>query len=532
MRNKIYVFIAVMAVSSLLLAACVPATGSPAPADVGGQPTEEATPTGGEITPAEPTALTATPWALQAFGGADVPLAALQGKNITLEFRADGGAGGSAGCNIYGGDYTVDGNKLTFSPLITTMMACDPPLMTLEQAYLAALAKTASFKVVDGQLDLMDANDQMILSFLPLESKGLEGTNWTATDVNNGKQAVHSVQTGTEITALFENGQLSGTAGCNNYTATYTIDGDKIAITMPASTMMMCAEPTGVMEQEQAYLAALPQAATFQVREDQLEIRDAGGALLVSYTAAPETLVGDTVPPTESPSLTSNPWALASFGGPDISLAALEGSSITMTFTADGQVNGSAGCNSYSGSYTVDGSQLTFSPLATTKRMCPEPVMVLEQAFLGALGKTASYEISDGQLLLLDADGQTLLTLAPQEVTALEGTNWVALSVNNGREAVVSVQTGTEITAAFDGKTVGGTAGCNRYSAGYTVDGNKITISLPMSTMMMCAEPAGVMEQEQAYLMALPQAATYEIRDGRLELRDANGALLANYATK
>lgn len=532
MSTKVYVLVALVAVGSLLLAACVPAPGAPAPSVNEQPPTEASTPTGDEITPLEPSGLMATPWALQAFGGPDVPLAALEGKNITIEFNTEGGASGFAGCNIYGGDYTVDGNSLTFGPLISTMMACEPALMTLEQAYLAALAKTASFQIVDGQLDLMDANGQMILSFAPLESKTLEGTNWVATSVNNGRQAVVSVQTGTEITALFENGQLSGTAGCNNYNASYTIDGDKIAITLPISTMMMCAEPEGLMEQEQAYLAALPQAATFQIREDQLEIRDAGGALLVSYTAAPESLVGDTIPPAEPLSLTSNPWELASFGDSDMSLAALEGSSITMTFTADGQVNGSAGCNSYMGSYTSDGNQLTFAPLATTKRMCSEGVMVLEQAFLAALGKTASYNISEGQLLLLDADGQTLLTLVPQEMTALEGTDWTALSVNNGREAVVSVVNGTEITATFDGKTVGGTAGCNRYSAGYTVDGNKITIELPLSTMMMCAEPEGIMEQEQAYLTALPQAATYEMRDGRLELRDANGALLADYTAQ
>jgi heat shock protein HslJ len=531
MKSKLYIFIALMAVSSLLLSACVPATGSPAPVTTEDQPAAEATPAGDEITPADPAGLMATPWALQAFGGPDVPLAALQGKNITLEFGADGRAGGSAGCNTYSGGYTVDGDKLTFSPLITTMMACEPELMALEQAYLAALAKTASYRIVDGQLELLDANGQMILTFAPLESTGLEGTNWVATGVNNGRQAVVSIQTGTEITALFENGQLSGTAGCNRYTASYTTDGDKIAITMPASTMMMCAEPEGVMEQEQAFLAALPQAATFQIREDRLEIRDGDGALLASFVAAPESLVGDTIPPAEL-SLTSNPWALASFGGPDISLAALEGGSITLTFTPDGQASGSAGCNSYTGSYEADGSQLKFGPLASTKRMCPEGVMVLEQAFLDALGKTASYEISEGQLMLLDSAGQTLLTFSAQAMTGIEGTGWTALSVNNGREAVVSVVNGTEITATFDGQKVGGTAGCNRYSAGYTVDGNKITIELPLSTMMMCAEPEGIMEQEQAYLAALPQAATYEIRDGRLELRDANGALLADYTAQ
>ena len=61
-----------------------------------------------------------------------------------------------------------------------------------------------------------------------------------------------------------------------------------------------------------------------------------------------------------------------------------------------------------------------------------------------------------------------------------------------------------------------GTAGCNNYSASYTVDGNAITIGPAISTMMFCADPEGVMEQEMAYLQALPSAATYVVQGDRL----------------
>jgi putative lipoprotein len=42
----------------------------------------------------------------------------------------------------------------------------------------------------------------------------------------------------------------------------------------------------------------------------------------------------------------------------------------TIEFTADGQVSGSAACNTFSGTYTTDGSALTFGGLATTKIGC------------------------------------------------------------------------------------------------------------------------------------------------------------------
>jgi len=48
---------------------------------------------------------------------------------------------------------------------------------------------------------------------------------------NNGKQAVTSVLVGSDLTADFgSDGKLAGSAGCNNYSGGYEIDGDKITI--------------------------------------------------------------------------------------------------------------------------------------------------------------------------------------------------------------------------------------------------------------------------------------------------------------
>ena len=136
-------------------------------------------------------------------------------------------------------------------------------------------------------------------------------------------------------------------------------------------------------------------------------------------------------------------------------------------------------------------------------------------------------------LTLKDASGADLATFKPRQSKSLTGTTWVATGINNGKQAVVSVAAGTEVTAVFgaDG-TLSGKAGCNQYSAAYTVDGSKMTIQAPVSTWMFCGEPAGVMEQEQAYLAALTQVVTYNVDGDRLELRSADGALQADYTAK
>ena len=61
-----------------------------------------------------------------------------------------------------------------------------------------------------------------------------------------------------------------------------------------------------------------------------------------------------------------------------------------------------------------------------------------------------------------------------------------------------------ELTATFgpDG-TLSGSSGCISYQVGHEVDGNNITIGLPFSTMMACADSDGMMEQEQVYLTSL-----------------------------
>lgn len=204
-----------------------------------------------------------------------------------------------------------------------------------------------------------------------------------------------------------------------------------------------------------------------------------------------------------------------------------EGVEATATF-ADGRVSGSSGCNTYSAAYTLDGDSLTIMPGPMTMMACPGPQMTVEQQFMAALGATAAYEIAGGELHLLNAAGQVVATFTVLEPTSLTGVTWVATMVNDGRQAVVSLLADTTITAVFDAEgKVGGSAGCNRYFAGYTVDGASLVIEPPASTRKMC--PEAIMQQEQAYLAALPTVATFAIRGDELELRTADGALVASY---
>jgi heat shock protein HslJ len=112
------------------------------------------------------------------------------------------------------------------------------------------------------------------------------------------------------------------------------------------------------------------------------------------------------------------------------------------------------------------------------------------------------------------------------QTQALGGTSWDVTAYNNGKQAVVSVLVETELTAMFGkGGSLSGFGGCNEYNASYKATAPKISIGPVASTRKHCEEPAGVSEQETAYLAALETAATYRVEGSRLELRTAGGAL-------
>lgn len=87
---------------------------------------------------------------------------------------------------------------------------------------------------------------------------------------------------------------------------------------------------------------------------------------------------------------------------------------VTLAIAEDGSVSGHSGCNRFAGKAMIDGDKLSFGPLAGTRMACPEAQMNLEQKYLGALEKVASFRIDDAQrkLVLLDGAGTELLRFA------------------------------------------------------------------------------------------------------------------------
>lgn len=81
----------------------------------------------------------------------------------------------------------------------------------------------------------------------------------------------------------------------------------------------------------------------------------------------------------------------------------------TITFSADGKVNGKV-VNYMMGNYTLGkDNAITIGPLATTMMMGPEEAMDAEQNFLQILPKVKSYKMQGNYLVLVTDNGGELL---------------------------------------------------------------------------------------------------------------------------
>jgi heat shock protein HslJ len=224
--------------------------------------------------PKTATSLEGVSWSLDSYLNTEGQTAnVLNYTEITALFES-GRVSGNGGCNNYAGSYVTEGNNITISQLLSTMMFCEDNVSSQESVYLLNLQKAATYIISDSLLRMSDANGTVLLTYSVVQPLPLVGTNWSMLNYNNGREAVVGALTGTEVTAIFgADGNLTGTAGCNNYRAGYQVDGNNVTIGPAATTRMLCSEPEGIMEQETAYLRAIENAATYNIDRQQLWLR-------------------------------------------------------------------------------------------------------------------------------------------------------------------------------------------------------------------------------------------------------------------
>lgn len=108
--------------------------------------------------------------------------------------------------------------------------------------------------------------------------------------------------------------------------------------------------------------------------------------------------------------LQGDEWSVYQIGGQPI----IDGSKVTLAFSADGRVSGAGSCNRFMGSYTLTGEGLTLSQMASTMMACEDGLMDQEARYLRLLEAIWRFDLdADGQLVLHTAEGETVRARRP-----------------------------------------------------------------------------------------------------------------------
>lgn len=103
-------------------------------------------------------------WKLTAYGPSASPTPAVADSEAQITFNEDGTVVGNSGCNGFGGKYAVEGDQITFSEIVSTLIACDDARMAQEGAVHSVLSGTATFKIEGNTLTLTNNNLVLVLT--------------------------------------------------------------------------------------------------------------------------------------------------------------------------------------------------------------------------------------------------------------------------------------------------------------------------------------------------------------------------------
>lgn len=231
--------------------------------------------------------------------------------------------------------------------------------------------------------------------------------------------------------------------------------------------------------------------------------------------------------------LLETPWEWVSTADPSGVVRVPDPANYVVRFGQDGTVTIVADCNISLGTYSYEGETIGIGLGPATLAHCgPES---LDTDFLYQLTSAATATLEDGSLYLVLPADEARMRLVPQgsppppEETSLDAIIGIPLTlVSYGRPGEEQPPLpGTRISVTFDGSLVNGESGCNSYSGALIPQDGYFTVGPLITTKKTCLEPAGVMEQEQAFLAALQNTSGLQWE----RVRGGGGGIITNVQT-
>ncbi len=366
---------------------------------------------------------------------------------------------------------------------------------------------------------------------VPGQDLGGKTWQWVNTTYQDGRTFSPPDPAAYTIAFSMADGQVAIKADCNTAQGDFMTANQELQIMIGGITRAQC--PAGSLSDE--FLKELSEAKAYQAQGDTLTYTLNNGTMtLIAGQAAAQS-------GTQQPSTTTGP--AASLEGPtwnwiktlynnDTAVTAPDPTKYTLKFDqASKRFLFVADCNNGSGSYTLDGQNLTMKVEGMTRAACPPP----SDDYIKMLDQVASYKIEGSTLYLMlkfDSGTMTFTTGGAQPPAsgasnsggtpaggaatpaAPSGSNlqrlttgtwkWEGSADNSGQTWTAPNPANYTIQFKPSG-TADVKADCNSASAAYQADETNLTITAGPMTLMACPPPT----LDTEFLKQLGQVSSY-----------------------
>jgi heat shock protein HslJ len=235
----------------------------------------------------QPVILEGTNWMVTSYNnGNGAVISVLPNTTLTASFRADGSLLGFTGCNLYTNSFNTDGFQISINLVDQTHYQCPEALQLQEALFLSAYGMGGLYKVLGNDMEFRGSDGTLAMTFQQLGELSLVGPTWVLQSYNDQAAFVVPMEK-TQIDLNFmEDGSVSGSSGCNQYSGSYQAGDISLSIGPLAATQKACSDPEGIMEQEAKYLAALESVASYEINVNALLLKDDSGTVILAYGAS------------------------------------------------------------------------------------------------------------------------------------------------------------------------------------------------------------------------------------------------------
>ena len=328
-------------------------------------------------------ALVGTEWLLTSLDGDEL----LPETEITLEIGKRE-AGGSSGCNLYGGEVDkMAGGSFVWPGGDMTQMGCSGEVLRQETRYLNLLGEVEAYRIEEDRLEMTNGEGETRLVFQQevqwrSDPAKLVGTSWMLRSTD-GRQP----QEGSVPTVRFEaDKKVFWYDGCQNFEGQYIVTENDLTVPDFGVVGGDCMKPEAYGDSAgPCVVGCFGPEGDYRLRDGLLEIRTEAGE---------STSILEPIAEGEEPKQKGTPWELR-------------------YFVEDGEKTPAVGEHPIARNGP---DRLILADPTVTKRMCaPGAAARDEERFLGILRDVSYYPavMIDGRMTLDTEDGRKLVFSAP-----------------------------------------------------------------------------------------------------------------------